>query len=74
MVFSPAQLKALDEGRAVVVKIAEKVCVVLRKEVYEQEMKLLTPDDSDFDVREMEPLLADLASEDWEDASHYEKP
>lgn len=26
------------------------------------------------DVRQMEPLLADLAPEDWEDASSYQRP
>jgi hypothetical protein len=26
------------------------------------------------DVRQMEPLLAELAPEDWEDASSYQRP
>jgi hypothetical protein len=41
--------------------------VLVRREVYERLRSLL-----DDDVRLMEPLLANLDPEDWEDASHYE--
>ncbi len=43
--------------------------VLLRAEDYE---KMRTQPDPD-DIASMYPLLADLAPEDWEDASHYEK-
>jgi hypothetical protein len=42
--------------------------VLLRREVYQRLQGLLDEDD----VRLMEPLLADLDPEDWEDASAYE--
>jgi hypothetical protein len=42
--------------------------VLVRREVY-QRLRGLFDDD---DARLMEPLLADLDPEDWEDASHYE--
>jgi hypothetical protein len=44
--------------------------VILRAEDFE---KMKTESESD-DVSSMYPLLADLAPEDWEDVSHYEKP
>jgi hypothetical protein len=44
--------------------------VLLTAEEYE---KLKAQLDSD-DVSSMYSLLADLAPEDWEDVSHYEKP
>jgi hypothetical protein len=31
---------------------------------------LLSPEG---EIRSLEPILADLASEDWEDASHYDR-
>ncbi len=43
--------------------------VLLRAEDYE---KLKAPTDPD-DVSSLYPLLADIAPEDWEDLSHYEK-
>jgi hypothetical protein len=41
--------------------------VLVRKDVYVRLKSLL-----DDDVREMEPLLAELSPEDWEDAANYE--
>ena len=41
--------------------------VVVPAEVYDQLHHLL-----DDDIRGMEPLLADLAPEDWEDLSNYD--
>jgi hypothetical protein len=42
--------------------------VLVRREVYRRLRALLEDDDA----RLMEPLLADLDPEDWEDASNYE--
>jgi hypothetical protein len=42
--------------------------VLVRREVY-QRLRALLQDD---DARLMEPLLAELDPEDWEDASNYE--
>jgi hypothetical protein len=42
--------------------------VLIRREIYERLRGLVDADD----VRLMEPLLANLDPEDWEDASHYE--
>jgi hypothetical protein len=42
--------------------------VLLRADVYQKMQALL----DDEDVRLMEPLLAELAPEDWEDLAHYE--
>jgi hypothetical protein len=42
--------------------------VLVRREIYQRLLGLLEDDD----VRPMEPLLADLDPEDWEDASAYE--
>ena len=41
---------------------------LVRKAVYERFEVLMGEDD----VRGMQPLLADLAPEDWEDAANYE--
>jgi hypothetical protein len=41
--------------------------VLLRADVYAKVQALL----GDDDVRLMEPLLAELSPEDWEDASNY---
>jgi hypothetical protein len=41
--------------------------VLIRREVYERLSGILDEDDS----RLMEPLLAELDAEDWEDASAY---
>jgi hypothetical protein len=43
--------------------------VILRAEDFE---KMKTESESD-DVSSMYPLIADIAPEDWEDLSHYEK-
>jgi hypothetical protein len=42
--------------------------VLVRADVYEKIQALLDDDD----IRQMEPLLAELAPEDWEDLTHYE--
>jgi hypothetical protein len=42
--------------------------VLVRADVYEKIQVLLDEDD----VRLLEPLLAELAPEDWEDLAHYE--
>jgi hypothetical protein len=42
--------------------------VLVRSEVFQKMQALLDEDD----VRRMEPLLADLSPEDWEDAGNYE--
>jgi hypothetical protein len=42
--------------------------VLLRMDVFEKMQRLLDEDD----VRHLEPLLAELAPEDWEDASNYD--
>jgi hypothetical protein len=42
--------------------------VLVRRDIYERVRRILDADD----VRLMEPLLADLDPEDWEDASNYE--
>ena len=44
--------------------------VLLPADLYEKMQALLDEDD----VRLMEPFLAELAAEDWEDAAHYETP
>jgi hypothetical protein len=44
--------------------------VVIRAAVYDR-LHRLTGDD---DVRQLEPLLAELSPEDWEDASAYDRP
>jgi hypothetical protein len=44
--------------------------VLMRAEDYE---KMKAPSEDDDDVSSMYPLLADLAPEDWEDASNYER-
>jgi hypothetical protein len=46
--------------------------VLIREDLYERVKALLQGDD--FDVDEAYPLLADLAPEDWEDASSYDSP
>lgn len=74
MILTQTQMKAIQDGQAVVLKIEDQECVVLRKDVYDQTGKPLAYDDSELDVRELEPLLIDLAPEDWEDIAHYEKP
>jgi hypothetical protein len=43
--------------------------VLLRAEDYEKMKDQPDPDD----ISSMYPLLADIAPEDWEDISHYEK-
>jgi hypothetical protein len=42
--------------------------VLLRLDLFERMQRLLDEDD----VRHLEPLLAELAPEDWEDASNYD--
>jgi hypothetical protein len=42
--------------------------VLVRSEVFQQMQALLDEDD----VRRMEPLLAELSPEDWEDPANYE--
>jgi hypothetical protein len=53
-------MKAIQDGQAVVLNIEDQECVVLRKDVYDQAPKPLEYDDSELDVRELEPLLANL--------------
>jgi hypothetical protein len=42
--------------------------VLVRADVYEKIQAFL----DDEDIRQMEPLLAELAPEDWEDLTYYE--
>ncbi len=60
-------MKAIQNGQAVVLNIEDQTCFVPRKDVYDQTKKPVEYDDSELDVRELEPLLADLAPEDWDD-------
>ena len=48
--------------------LTNETYVLVRKVVYERFEVLMEEDD----VRRMQPLLADLAPEDWEDAANYE--
>lgn len=48
--------------------LTKETYVLVRKAVYERFEVLMEEDD----VRRMQPLLADLAPEDWEDAANYE--
>ena len=48
--------------------LTNETYVLVRKVVYERFGVLMEEDD----VRRMQPLLADLAPEDWEDAANYE--
>lgn len=49
-------------------RAANTTYVLLRADVYESIRALLEEDD----VRLMEPLLADLSPDDWEDLARYE--
>jgi hypothetical protein len=48
---------------------SQREYVLVSVEIY----KRLRPPFDDDDVRGLEPLLADLAPEDWEDAHNYEE-
>jgi hypothetical protein len=52
----------------VIDRATDTTYVLVRADVYEKMQALL----DDGDVRLMEPLLAELAPEDWEDLAHYE--
>ena len=69
-----SQMKVIRDGEAVVPNIEDQKRVVLPTDVDDQAPKPLEYDDSELDVRELEPLLVNLAPEDWEDAGHCEKP
>ena len=66
MILSRDQLTALDQGAAVAVTIAERECVVLRKDVFEK-VPVLKYDDSEMDPRETYPAV--LRAWDQEDNS-----
>ena len=69
MDITSAQLDAIQHGEAVEIVFDEVPCVVVRKDLFQQMTKQCF---GDLDVREMEPLLAELAPEDWEDVAAYE--
>lgn len=73
MILSADQLKALGQGEAVPLKVGDEECVALQKQAFDR-LKSNYYDDSELDGREMEPLLANLAAEDWEGASNYKQP
>jgi hypothetical protein len=68
------QRQALAQCREVPPRVLDPAAnityVLVRADVYEKLQDLL----GEEDVRPLEPLLAELAPEDWEDASHYETP
>ena len=66
-------MKAIRDGEAVVPNIEDQKRVVLPTDVDDQAPKPLEYDDSELDVRELEPLLADLAPKDWDDVGRNEK-
>lgn len=72
LLLTDDQRKAIESAGGSPVYIADPEThasyVILRAEDFE---KMKAGPDTD-DVSSMYPLLADLAPEDWEDASHYE--
>lgn len=72
MNITPRQLEAILGGEAVSITLDETPCVVVRQDVFTR-MTEGTYDDVDFDAREMARFLAELAPEDWEDASNYKE-
>ena len=87
MQLTEQQKQAIEQGEAVSVTVEQTECVVLRKDLYERAKPFLENDQSNGtdeerstilspptpdEVQSMQPLLADLDPEDWEDASVYE--
>ena len=64
MDITSSQLDAIQHGEAVEITFDQTPCVVVRKDLFE---RMRSHSNEDFDVRAMEPLLAELAPEDWED-------
>jgi hypothetical protein len=52
----------------VIDRMTNTTYVLVRADLYQKIQALLDEDD----VRLMEPLLAELSPEDWEDVAHYE--
>ena len=69
MDITSSQVDAIQHGEVVEITFDEMPCVVVRKDLFE---RMRSRANEDVDVRAMEPLLAELAPEDWEDLSNYE--
>jgi hypothetical protein len=66
------QLLATESPARVIDPKTKAVYVLVPADVYDRVKALVEAEP--FDPADMYGLLADLAPEDWEDASHYEKP
>lgn len=51
MSLSPAQMKAIESGKPVVLLIDHTECVVLRKDIYDQAQKVVDDEWSDEELR-----------------------
>ena len=66
-------LTATPDGPVEVIDpVTKRAYVLVSAEAY-QRVQALLGDEGDV-VRDMSSMLADLAPEDWEDASNYESP
>jgi hypothetical protein len=63
MNLSTDQLKALDRGQAVPLKIDKRECVVVRRDVYER-VKDLSYDDTEMDPAEAYPFVNEVMADD----------
>jgi hypothetical protein len=63
-----ALTKESESPPRVIDRMTNTTYVLVRADIYQKIQALLDEDD----VRLMEPLLAELAPEDWEDGAHYE--
>jgi hypothetical protein len=69
MNLTPQQVETLDQGGVVSIMVDGRNCVLIRRDAYEQDQIVAH---EDKDIIAMQAYLADLAPEDWEDASNYE--
>jgi hypothetical protein len=58
MELTPDQLKSLQEGNAVPVRLNGTDCIVLRKDIFDQVQRTSSYDDGDWTEEEMRALAA----------------
>jgi hypothetical protein len=70
MILTADQLKALDQGEPIPVRIEDKDCVVVHKEVFDR-LKGLLYDNSEWVPREAYPAILRAIDSDDEDTDQY---
>lgn len=71
IIVEAGELQLVESGRAVPIRVQETDCVLLRKDRFDDFRHLLA-DDDEFNASEMAPMLAELAPEDWVEASEFD--